>query len=133
MRPAGVLERGKGNNVIAVDVEPATRSNLPKFSYKLWETPKRCLAYPVVKPGCCYKEFVSHTYFKLPTFENDIPRPLIAYTLVANNARELRMAEKILPHDMVRNTSWKGWADVYESGAAVLNTKLHNFFQNRLV
>jgi len=30
VRPAGVLEWGKGNNVIAVDVKPATGSNLPK-------------------------------------------------------------------------------------------------------
>ena len=30
VRPAGVLERGKGNDVIAVDVKPATRSKLPK-------------------------------------------------------------------------------------------------------
>jgi hypothetical protein len=66
-------------------------------------------------------------------FENDIPRPLVAYTLVANNAREVRMAEKILLHDMVRNESWKGWADVYERGAAVLNAKLDNLFQNQLV
>ena len=72
------------------------------------------LAYPIVKPGCCYKEFVGHTNFKR-TFENDIPRPLVAYTLGATRKQRkgVRMAEKILPQDMVRNASWKGWAEVY--------------------